>query len=168
MEFDPVRLQSALTLVPADAWSLASTYAETRVHHGYRRVVLVNAGQPWAHAPLFDFVLDKLAPIREAWLSWIDPGGFIAPHRDAAPWRERWQVPINAAGDWCGADTFKPVSGQAFTVEHWERHAVVNPTNLPRIHIVIDRDVWVDRPAQPFVVYPIPDEMTDLVRRSLQ
>lgn len=168
MEFDPVRLQSALTLVPADAWSLASTYAETRVHHGYRRVVLVSAGQPQAHAALFEFVFDVLVPVREAWLSWVEPGGFIAPHRDAGPWRERWQVPINAAGDWCGASTFAPVSGHAFPVEHWERHAVTNRTNLPRIHIVIDRDVWLDRPEQPFVVYPIPAAMADLVRRSLQ
>ncbi|WP_330253134.1 aspartyl/asparaginyl beta-hydroxylase domain-containing protein [Nocardia sp. NBC_00565] len=154
--------------MPVDAWSLASTYAETRVHHGYRRVVLVSAGQPQPHAEQFDCVFEALAPVREAWLSWIEPGGFIAPHRDAGPWRERWQVPISATGDWCGADTFTPVDGQAFPVEHWAPHAVINRTDRPRIHLVIDRDVWLDRPPEPFAVYPIPDEMSDLVRRSIQ
>lgn len=167
MEFAPEQLQGSLAAVPEEAWSLPSTYAETGVHHGYRRVVLVSAGQPQPHAERFKGVFEAMAPVREAWLSRIEPGGFIAPHRDAGPWRERWQIPINAAGDWCGADIFTPTDGCAFRVEHWAPHAVVNPTDRPRIHIVIDRDVWLDRTAEPFAVYPIPDEMTDLVRRSL-
>lgn len=168
MRFDPERLRAALAEVPADAWSLPSAYAETRVHHGYRRVVLVSAGRPQDHAHPFGFVFDHLGPVREAWLSWIEPGGFIAPHRDAGPWRERWQVPVCAAGQWHTADVYTPTAGHAFQVEHWARHAVVNPTGFPRIHIVIDRDVWIDRPPQPFTVYPIPHDMTDMVRRSLQ
>lgn len=168
MEFDPEQLHAALAVVPEDAWSLPSTYAGTRVHHGYRRVVLVSAGQPQDHAGHFGFVFDALAPVREAWLSRIEPGGFIAPHRDAGPWRERWQVPICPAGEWHGPDRYTPFAGRAFPVEHWRRHAVLNATDVPRIHIVIDRDVWIDRPTEPFEVYPIPDDMTDLVRRSSQ
>jgi hypothetical protein len=168
MKFNLEQLRAALGAVPKDAWSLPSTYLETQVHHGYRRVVLVNAGQPREHAHLFQDVLDTYAPVREAWLSWLEPGGFIAPHRDAGPWRERWQVPIYAAGDWHGADTFTPTSGRAFPVEHWARHAVANRTDNPRIHLVIDRDIWLDKPAEPFAVYPVPDDMTDMVQRSLQ
>lgn len=168
MEFDPERLQAALDAVPQGAWSLPSTYLETQVHHGYRRVVLVSARQPWKYSEHFKFVLDQYTPIHEAWLSWLDPGGFIAPHRDAGPWRERWQVPICAAGEWHGADTFAPVSGKAFPVEHWAKHAVANRSDHPRIHLVIDRDVWLDKPAEPFAVYPVPDDMTDMVLRSLQ
>jgi hypothetical protein len=167
LEFDLGRLRSALSEIPAAAWSLPSTYSETRVHHGYRRVVLVSARQPWEHAHLFSDVLAAFAPIWEAWLSWIDPRGFIAPHRDAGPWRERWQVPIRAAGEWHGDDTFSPESGVPFQVRHWEPHAVVNNTDQPRIHLVLDRDVWLDRAPEPFEVYPIPDDMTDLVQRSL-
>ncbi|WP_454199583.1 aspartyl/asparaginyl beta-hydroxylase domain-containing protein [Nocardia sp. Marseille-Q1738] len=167
MKYDQERLRAALAQVPKDAWSLPSSYAETRVHHGYRRVVLVSAGRPWEHAALFADVLADIAPVHEAWLSWIEPSGFIAPHRDAGPWRERWQVPIAAAGDWCGADTFTPADGCAFQVEHWAPHSVINRTDRPRIHLVIDRDVWIDKPPAPFTVYPIPDDMTDLVRRSL-
>ena len=167
MQLDPERLHAALAAIPEDAWSLPSTYADTRVHHGYRRVVLVSAGQLWPYAPYFQFVLDHLAPIREAWLSRIEPGGFIAPHRDAGPWRERWQVPINAAGDWCAGETFTPADGVAFRVEHWAPHAVVNRTDRARIHLVVDRDIHIPRPAEPFELFPVPNEMTDLVRRSL-
>lgn len=168
MKFDPEQLNAALGAVPQEAWSLPSTYLQTGVHHGYRRVVLVNARQPQEHAHHFQHILDSIAPVWEAWLSWIDPGGFITPHRDAGPWRERWQIPIQPAGDWRGEETFQATAGVAFPVKHWDRHAVVNPTDHPRIHVVIDRDVWLDRPPEPFKVYPIPDDMTDMVLRSLQ
>ncbi|UGT65322.1 aspartyl/asparaginyl beta-hydroxylase domain-containing protein [Nocardia gipuzkoensis] len=167
MRFNPERLHAALAAISEDAWSLPSAYSETRVHHGYRRVVLVSARQPWDHAALFSDVLAAFAPVWEAWLSWIEPGGFIAPHRDAGPWRERWQVPIGAAGEWHGDNRFRPESGIPFVVQHWESHAVVNNTDQPRIHLVLDRDVWLDRAPEPFEVYPIPDDMTDLVQRSL-
>ena len=163
MEFDPERLHAALAAVPAGAWSLPSTFAETRVHHGYRRVVLVEAGGLRAEAAPWRFVLDKLAPVHAAWLSWIAPGGFIVPHRDAGPWRERWQVPIQAAGDFHMAQDSTPRDGVAFTVRHWEPHAVTNRTGRPRIHLVVDRDVWLEEPVEPFVVFDVPDSMSDLV-----
>lgn len=162
-EFDPGRLSDALARVHAGAWSLPSTFAATGVHHGYRRVVLVGAGRLQPQAEPFGFVLDEFAPVLEAWLSWIDPGGFIAPHRDAGPWRDRWQVPICAAGEFHMGQTFTAVNGHAFQVTHWEPHAVVNRTGHPRIHLVVDRAVWLEHPAQPFATYPIPESMTDLV-----
>lgn len=151
--FDPARLRAALGRVPGGAWSLPSTFADTRVHHGYRRVVLVEAGRRRPEAEPFGFVLDALAPVHGAWLSWIDPGGFIRPHRDAGPWRERWQVPIQAAGDFHAVDTFTPADGVAFQVTHWERHSVTNDTDRPRIHLVVDRDVLLDRPPLPFTLF---------------
>ncbi|YCU34449.1 aspartyl beta-hydroxylase [Mycobacteroides abscessus] len=168
MKFDPSRLQTALAGIPTSAWSLASTYTQTRVHHGYRRVGLVSARQMQKHAELFQFVWDALDPIWDAWLSWIEPGGFIIAHRDAGPWRERWQVPISAAGQWRAQETFAPKSGEAFPVTHWEPHAVVNRTDAPRIHLVIDRDIHVNRPALPFETFPIPADMADLIERSQQ
>lgn len=166
-EFDPGRLQTALAGVPSAAWSLPSAYANTGVHHGYRRVVLVSAGHHQPHADLFGFVWDELDPIRDAWLSWIDPGGFIAPHRDPGPWWERWQVPIAASGDWRSLDaSFRPESGVAFPVKHWEPHAVANRGANPRIHIVIDRDVRLALPPLPFETYPTSADMADLIERS--
>jgi hypothetical protein len=163
VKFDPAQLHAALDSVPAGAWSLPSSFTETRVHHGYRRVVLVEAGRSRPDAEPWLFVLDQLAPVHAAWLSWIDPGGFIVPHRDAGPWRDRWQVPIQAAGAWHDRETSTPVDGRAFRVEHWQPHAVTNRTDHPRIHLVVDRDVVLDEPAAPFAVFPVPDHMADLV-----
>lgn len=146
VSLDPLALRSALALIPPSAWSLPSTYEATKVHHGYRRVVLADL------AP-FAFALDHFAPIHDAWLSWIDPGGFIVPHRDAAPWHERWQVPIATAGTFTMGTEFAPTDGQAFQVRHWEPHSVRNDTDRPRIHLVIDRAVLIDRPPLPFEVF---------------
>src|SRR5215216_5394061 len=76
--FDRVQLLEAFRQIPFASWSLPSTFAETGVHHGYRRVVL-------AELDPFRWVLNRFEPIREAWLSWIDPGGFIVPHADKGP-----------------------------------------------------------------------------------
>lgn len=168
VRFDASRLVTALDGIPAEAWSLASTYADTRVHHGYRRVVLVSAGHPQPHAELFGFVWAALHPIRDAWLSWIDPGGFIVPHRDPGPWRERWQVPISAEGQWLSRyrKDFFPEAGRAFRVEHWEPHAVLNRNANPRIHLVLDRDIEIGLAPKPFETYPIPADMADFIERS--
>lgn len=123
----------------------------------------MQTGRPRPEASLWSFVLDELAPVHEAWLSWIDPGGFIIPHRDAGPWRERWQVPILAAGEFHADETTVPIDGRAFPVTHWRPHAVTNRTDHPRIHLVLDRDVWLDEPHAPFALFPVPDDMTDLV-----
>lgn len=159
--FGPARLREALRGV--EAWSLPSTFTQTHVHHGYRRVVLIESGHWLPAADRWRFVLDTLAPVHSAWLSWIDPGGFIVPHRDAGPWRERWQVPIQAAGDFHAAETFSPTDGVPFPVTHWREHSVTNRTDRPRIHLVIDRDVWLPEPAAPFALFGIPESMTDLV-----
>ena len=168
MRFDAQLLAASLSEIPAAAWSLASTYPDTGVHHGYRRVVLVSAGRRQRYAELFDDVWRALHPVRDAWLSRIEPGGFIVPHRDPAPWFERWQVPIAAAGQWhYGADDSAADPGVAFPVRHWEPHAVTNRTAAPRIHIVVDRDIRIDRDPLPFHIFP-PAGMADLIERTTQ
>lgn len=162
--FDPGQLRAALAGVPEEAWSLPSTYRDTGVHHGYRRVVLVSAGKPQPHAQLFEVVWEALTPVADAWLSWIEPGGFIVPHRDAGPWRERWQVPIEPSGQWCG----QPTPVEAFTVRHWEPHMVTNRGPRPRIHIVVDRDIRVGPDPEPFATFDIPGDMADLIERIPQ
>lgn len=154
MRFDPAQLREALGRVnPAD-WSQPSTYQATGVHEGYRRVVLVDHGRRIAAADPWGFVLDEFAPVNGAWLSRIDPGGFIRPHRDGGPYHERWQVPVQAAGTFTQDDlTFTPADGVPFLVRHWEPHSVDNQTARPRVHVVIDRDLVLDRPAEPFTLY---------------
>lgn len=156
LTFDPVPLQKALVTIGPGVFCLPSTYRETGVHHGYRRLVLVSSGYYHPFAELFEDVLAAFAPVRDAWVSWIDAGGFIRPHRDGAPWRERWQVPIHAAGQFGGELVSRPVDGQAFPVTHFEPHWVLNDTDGPRVHLVIDRDVLLDRPPLPFELFPVP------------
>ncbi|MEE3066576.1 MAG: aspartyl/asparaginyl beta-hydroxylase domain-containing protein [Actinomycetota bacterium] len=165
--FDPGQLLTALAGIGEDAWSLPSRFTETGVHHGYRRVVLVNNGHHKPHAELFGFVWDAMHPIRDATLSRIDPGGFIAPHRDGGPWQQRWQIPIVASGQWHAQETFNPQPGKAFEARHWEQHAVTNRGDGPRIHLVVDRDIPVDREALPFATFPVPADMADLIERSV-
>lgn len=136
-------LHSALSLVPAGAWSQASSFAHTGVHHGYRRVVLVSDGHQ--RNSYFADVLEQFDPVYEAWLSWIEPGGFIIRHRDGGPYRERWQVPIVAGA----LEGYEPEAGRPFMVWHWVAHAVP-PSGTHRIHLVIDRDVIANPDPAPF------------------
>lgn len=137
-------LRAALAFVSPGAWSLPSTLAGTGVHHGYRRVV--RRDLPAEFAP----ILDAFTPVHDAWLSWIDPGGFILRHCDAGPYRDRWQVPITTAGWTYLASPVAAVDGVPFRVEHWKPHSVANPSTSPRVHLVIDRDVVVDSSRSPF------------------
>lgn len=150
VDTDLATLRAALDDVPESAWSQPSTFEQTEVHHGYRQVSLVTNGGRKQYAELFATVLDAFAPVHSAWLSWIEPGGFILPHRDAGPWRERWQVPIRTSGEMNGITA---TEGAPFRVEHWKRHSVTNDGDSPRIHLVIDRDVIVDATVSPFTVY---------------
>lgn len=134
------------------------------MHHGYRRLTLVDNGRPWPHAEVFRAELEPLEPVRDAWLSWIEPGGFIVPHRDGSPYFERWQVPLSTAGHW--GDGTEAEDGVPFQVRHWESHAVVNDSDRPRIHLVVDRDVPVDAPSQKFQTYPPTPEIEALIERS--
>lgn len=98
----------------------------------------------------FRFVLDEFAPIRDAWLSWIDPGGFIVPHIDKGPHYERWQVPVATAGVMNGVAA---IDGVPFRVRQWERHQVRNDDPRPRVHLVIDRDVVANPARNPFTIF---------------
>lgn len=163
LTFDPASLQEALAGIPAGAFSLPSTFSGTGVHHGYRRLTLVSAGFHHEFAGVFADVLAAFAPVYEAWISDIAPGGFIVPHRDAGPWRERWQVPIAAGGSFQQGVSFRPSDGKAFRVEHFEKHSVINDSPHDRVHIVLDRDVFLPFPAKPFELFPIPPEFDSLI-----
>lgn len=145
--FDVPALRAALRAVPVADWSLPSSFAATRVHHGYRRAVLTVVGP-------FGFVLERFHPVRDAWVSWIEPGGFIVPHKDKGPHMERWQIPV-VAGDFDGVDA---VAGVPFRVEQWKTHSVWNLRAAPRVHVVIDRDITANPDSSPFVALPVPPE----------
>lgn len=176
-EFNLAKLRVALDRIPDVAWSLPSRYSETRVHHGYRKVPLVRAGVRRPGADGFGFVFEDMGPVVEAWLSMLEPGGFIAPHRDEGPWWERWHVPILSAGTVTTAsharhgtvtrgDTFTPEPGFAFEMPHWLPHSLINDTDHPRVSLVIDRGVRISRPWAPFAPLPATAEIQALIERS--
>jgi hypothetical protein len=117
------------------------------VNPGYQFASLVQGRHRKGAAELFQFVLAEFEPIWTAWVAKVPPHGFIGPHIDEGPYHERWHVPIHPAGTFDGREV---TAGVSFPVKHWEAHRVDNPTDRPRIHLVIDRDVMVDVPPAPF------------------
>lgn len=153
--YDVDRLLDVAENLPPEAWSAPSRYADTGVHHGYSRALLNGALRE-----LLAFVLDDFAPLHQASLTRLAPGGFMAPHRDAPPWRERWQVPI-AGGVWGDGTVRRP--GVPHRVEQFHAHSVWNPAPTPRLTLLIDVDRLLDLPPAPFALFPIPDEYAALV-----
>lgn len=107
---------------------LSNPARSTDVTAGYRQLTVAQGGQVCRAE--FTELLAPYLPVWDAWVSWIEPGGYVAPHVDAGPYRERWQVPLTG--------------GAPFQVEHWQPHQVCNTDETPRVHLVIDRDVIVD------------------------
>lgn len=135
--------ESLVAFLAADGLSEPSPSEE--VHKGYRR----NRRNDvlWEH---FGWVLDEFAPVDTVWLSWIEAGGFIRPHIDAGPHRDRWQIPIRPSGTMTvDGDEFPAEAGVPFQVRHWLPHSV-QVGDIPRVHLVIDRDVFVDNEHTPF------------------
>lgn len=130
-------------------WSLPSRFAETGAHHGYRQITVALAGR--IERPEFADILEQFQPIRGAWLSLIEPGGYIVEHIDAGPYYERWQLPLTTAG--CLIQNGQPVRhepGVPFRVRQFDWHSVCNPDPTPRISLVIDRDIALPVPTGPF------------------
>jgi len=144
--FDPELLASAFAKLPTKAWAQPVT-TDDEVNPGYQFASLVQGHFRKEAATLFQFVLKEFEPIWTAWIAKVPAHGFIGPHIDEGPYHERWHVPILPAGTFDGREV---EAGVSFPVKHWEPHHVDNPTGRDRIHLVIDRDAWVDVPSAPF------------------
>lgn len=148
MTFDNFTASDVLDAVEG-RWSLASNIEATKVHHGYRQVTVVHMGH--LDLPELGWLVEPFAPVWSAWLSWLDVGGYILPHVDAGPYRERWQVPVTRCGVFTdNAGSFGPTVGEPFRVHQYLPHSVTSPGPLPRVSAVIDRDVLLDVPNAPF------------------
>lgn len=139
--FPAGELLTRLAAIPPSAWGETSTLEQSGTHEGYRTASLVQPDGPQPFAHVFDPMLAAFNPVYQAWVSWLEPGGFILPHIDAGPYRERWQVPIQPAG---ALNDVEAHVGECFPVRHWEPHSVTNPTDRPRIHLVVDRALVLD------------------------
>lgn len=129
-------------------WSLSSRFAETRAHHGYRQITVVLAGR--IERPEFTDLLTPLAPVRGAWLSRLEPGGYIVEHIDAGPYYERWQIPLSPHGRLF--QDGEPVAcevGVPYMVRQFDWHHVRNDDEGDRIALVVDRDIALPIPTGP-------------------
>lgn len=143
-------------------WSEPSEFWTTHVHHGYRRCQLVNARNRTPDGDTYGHLLDLFPPVFESWMSHIDPGGFIVPHRDSGPYRERWQYPLQPAGVMITDRVFEAEADVPFRVKQWEPHSVWNLTDRPRIHMIVDLDGPYVAPTAKFELFPVPDEYRHL------
>lgn len=111
------------------SWSQPSTLEATGVHHLYRTA-------PGTIDDLADMV--SLVDVSKVWFGMLEPGGFIVPHVDASPWFRRFHYPIEPAGYvWHNGETLESPS-EPFEVVHYEPHAVWNPTNKRRVHMIVE------------------------------
>lgn len=130
-------------------WSAASNVADNGAHHGYRQVTVVVGGH--LEVPEFADVLEPFAPVRSAWLSRIEPGGYVLPHIDAGPYWERWQIPFTVSGALVhGDEVVAHEVGVPFRVRHYDWHEVRNIDGADRVSLVIDRAVPLTVPSGPF------------------
>ncbi len=134
-------------------WSQPSTYAANGVHEGYRTA-------PGTIDDLSDMV--GLVGVTKVWFGMLDPGGFIVPHIDASPWFRRWHYPLEAAGFvWHNGETLESPS-EPFEIIHYEPHAVWNPTNKRRIHMLVETDERIPG-DQGLVLCPMIPEIQGLI-----
>jgi hypothetical protein len=141
----PSRLPSPDTL------SEPSRLVDNGVHDGYRQAIVITGGVTRRHD--WDDLIAPLAPIRECWISWLEPGGYILEHHDAGPYWERWQIPLTEAGQLI--QDGEPVAhevGVPFQVYQDRWHSVRNASDTSRVSLVIDRDIPSGAPSAPFRV----------------
>jgi len=147
------------------AWSMLSTYTEgTGVHHGYATAP-AHARSKWA--------VDIAAhgEVSNAWYAKLDPGGFIVPHVDQGPWRERWHYPTSGNGYvWQYEDVAKVGSvglirrlSEPYRMNHHKPHAVWNPHNEPRIILIVEYDNPVDQPTTDLILCPMIPEVQEMI-----
>ncbi len=144
--FDAERLALAFAQLSARAWAAPVT-GDDDVNPGYQFAQLVVGQVERPSASLFRFVLVEFDPIHTSWIARVPAGGFIGPHIDQGPYHERWHVPIQPAGTFDGREC---EAGVSFPVRHWAPHRVDNPTDIDRIHLVIDRVPIVNDDPAPF------------------
>ncbi len=149
----------------APVYSQPSVYggAAGRVHHGYSTAPtdLIDAAR---HMTGF-----HLLPA-EAWYAKLDPRGFIVPHVDQGPWRERWHYPISGVGEvwqqWDDSD--EPYASSVrydtpYRMNHHQPHAVWNPTDEPRIVLIVEFDNPVEQPTTDLIISPMIPEVQEMI-----
>ncbi len=150
-------------------WSKSSTYSEgTGVHHGYSTRL--------AEVPSPDEVTYYAGrggvDATKAWYAKLDPGGFIVPHIDQGPWRERWHYLISGKGyvwqEWA-VDNWRRgiaqivVNDESYQMNHHRPHAVWNPCDEPRVILIVEYDNPVDQPTTDLIICDMIPEVQTMI-----
>lgn len=143
-------------------WSNPSTYGTgTGVHHGYSTA---KATEP-------DWLEGGAAPA-SVWYAKLEPGGFIVPHVDQGPWRERWHYPISGMGyvrqEWVDVvgPSIRLCGHVPYRMNHHRPHAVWNPwTNLPepRVILIVEYDNPIDQPTTDLIICDMIPEIQTMI-----
>ena len=147
-------------------WSNSSTYSEgTGVHHGYSTAKADPLASP------NNIFASGAEPIT-AWYAKLDPGGFIVPHIDQGPWRERWHYSISGQGyvwqEWSPGGTgigHGPLA--PYRMNHHKPHAVWNPYDEPydepRIILIVEYDNPVNQPTTDLILCDMIPEVQTMI-----
>jgi len=163
-------------------WSLPSQFSTTGVHHGYRTaqgtqgdLATVTGGTVMGARDDSRSHLrtDGTASgeVERVWWGRLDPGGFIVPHVDAAPFHVRWHYPVEPAGFiWhrnnIGGHMTSEAISEPFLMHHWLPHAVWNPGTTPRVHLIVDLvelPVGVSQERNGLVMCPMIPQVQELI-----
>ena len=152
-----------MTVELAPGFSQPSVYGGPagRVHHGYSTAPADIDAIP---------VLLADEPVA-SWYAKLDPRGFIVPHVDQGPWRERWHHPISGEGrvwqHWNGVNAPPTVSGRwgsgSYRMIHHLPHAVWNPYDEPRIVLIVEYDNPVEQPTTDLIICPMIPEVQEMI-----
>ena len=138
-----------------------------RVHHGYSTAPAAVDAVP---------VLLSAEPVA-SWYAKLEPGGFIVPHVDQGPWRERWHYPISGVGwvwqSWedesiprVGRPVLPDGAAAPYRMNHHRPHAVWNPwTNRPdyRVVLIVEFDNPVDQPTTDLIIAPMIPQVQEMI-----
>jgi hypothetical protein len=102
-------------------------------------------------------------PFHRVWFSKLLPGGFAVPHVDASPYYDRWHIPLEPAGVFWQDGVYMEAPTEPFPVKHWLPHAVFNQQNKPRVHLMVDRDVQIQKPSSGLVLTDMIPEIQALI-----
>ena len=143
------------------AWSQPSTYSEgTGVHHGYS-TAKADARSEWS------VDIAARGEVSKAWYAKLDPGGFIIPHVDQGPWRERWHYPISGKGRvWQESSAQSQLAIQyinPYRMNHHLPHAVWNTFDEPRIILIVEYDNPVDQPTTDLILCDMIPEIQTMI-----
>ncbi len=177
--FDAARLRQEVGTLPEDRWiSHPSDFS------GNSALLLVsNRGNPrddrirhpMAATPSLSqspYLRQTLAAFRSTLgrtrLMRLAPGATVPEHVDVHPyWKShlRIHIPITThpgAICYCGYSAVHMAAGEAWVLNTWQPHRVVNNSDVARVHLVVDTVgssqlwQWIDAPQeQPMVVAPV-------------